>query len=192
MTRNEKDFVVKPNDNDSQDTLLLSLLKNDDKDAFDLIFRKYYQPLCAYAYRVVSMHDAEEVVQDLLLWMWQNRAKLNIKMSLRAYLYQSVRLNCIKRLQSKKAQRRRETIYWELTYTDVEEGDYNIEELLSLVHTAISKLPETYKEAFIKHRFRGSSYQEIAEDLGISSKTVDYRISRALKLLRSELKKYFQ
>ena len=67
---------------------------------------------------------------------------------------------------------------------------YQIEELTKRIHTTIAELPESYREAFIMHRFRDMSYKEIAQTLNTSTKTVDYRIQQALKLLRKELKEF--
>lgn len=70
-------------------------------------------------------------------------------------------------------------------------ADCQIENLLEMIQIAINKLPEKYKEAFVLHRFHDCTYQEIAEKLNISPKTVDYRIRQALKILREEFKEYF-
>ena len=67
---------------------------------------------------------------------------------------------------------------------------YQIEELTKRIKEAIDKLPESYRESFVMHRFQNMSYKEIGTQLGISHKTVDYRIQQALKLLRIELKDY--
>ena len=67
---------------------------------------------------------------------------------------------------------------------------YLIEELTIRIQEAVETLPESYKEAFVMHRFKNMSYKEIAEILGVSPKTVDYRIQQALKQLRVDLKDY--
>ena len=67
---------------------------------------------------------------------------------------------------------------------------YQVEELTQRIKNAIATLPESYREAFVMHRFRDMSYKEIAEILGVSPKTVDYRIQQALKQLRVDLKDY--
>ena len=67
---------------------------------------------------------------------------------------------------------------------------YQITELRELLKKAINKLPDSYRQAFVMHRFQHMSYKDIAEQVGVSSKTIDYRIQQALKILRKELKDY--
>ena len=69
-------------------------------------------------------------------------------------------------------------------------GKTGIEELAKRIEDAVAALPESYREAFVMHRFRDMSYKEIAETLGVSPKTIDYRIQQALKQLRVDLKDY--
>lgn len=176
-----------------QDELYLSLLKDGDKDAFNAIFHRYYKPLCIYAYRFVTFEDVEEIVQDIFLWLWQNHETLFIHTNLSAFLYKSVHLKCLTKVAQNTAKKRRETLYWEKyikdTYSDV--SNYQMEELIKDIHAAINRLPDKYREAFVLHRFHDYTYKDIAEKLNISPKTVDYRIQKALALLREDLKEYF-
>ncbi len=176
-----------------QDELNLSLLRNGDKEAFNAIFHKYYKPLCVYAYQFVTFEDVEEIVQDLFLWIWQNREALFIHTSLSAFLYKSVHLKCLTRIEQNSAKRRRENLYWKKYIQDdyTETSPYQVEELVKNIHEAINQLPDKYREAFVLHRFHDCTYKEIAIKLNISAKTVDYRIQKALVLLRKDLKDYF-
>lgn len=172
---------------------LLSRLNNGDRKAFNYIFYKYYKPLCAYAYRFIGLSDAEETVQDLLLWLWQNHETFMIRSTLSSYLFHSVYLRCLSRIKQNTVKKRAETLYWQRYYKEM---PYNIEEfqadeLLQRIHKAIEHLPESYRKAFVMHKFENCSYKEIAEKMNVSSKTVDYRIQQALKLLREDLKEYF-
>ncbi|MFA6873451.1 MAG: sigma-70 family RNA polymerase sigma factor, partial [Bacteroidaceae bacterium] len=81
--------------------------------------------------------------------------------------------------------------YKEMLQLFDETDAYTIEELERNIKSAISQLPDSYKEAFTMHRFKQMSYKEIAEALNVSAKTVDYRIQQALKILRLKLKEYF-
>ena len=181
---------MKPN-RTREEILLLSKLQQGDKKAFNALFRKYYPTLCAYAHRFVDLVDAEEIVQDVMLWLWENREILLIESSLSQYLLKMIYHRALNRIAQKEVKYRADTLFYEKNQAMIYDVDfYQIEELTKLIHTAIAALPESYREAFIMHRFKDMSYKEIAELLNISTKTVDYRIQQALKLLRKELKEF--
>ena len=174
-----------------EEILLLSKLQQGDKKAFNTLFRKYYPTLCAYAHRFVDLEDAEEIVQDVMLWLWENREILLIESSLSQYLLKMIYHRALNRIAQKEVKYRADTLFYEKNQAMIYDVDfYQIEELTKRIHTAIAALPESYREAFIMHRFKDMSYKEIAELLNISTKTVDYRIQQALKLLRKELKEF--
>lgn len=175
----------------SQDNLLLSAIQKGDKKAFDTLFRKYYPILCAYGHRFVDLEDAEEIVQDSLLWLWENRGILMIETALNSYLFKMVYRRSLNKLEHIDAAQRADTRFYEEMQGMLQDTDfYQIEELTKRIKEAIAVLPESYREAFVMHRFREMSYKEIAEALGVSPKTVDYRIQQALKQLRTDLKDY--
>lgn len=89
------------------------------------------------------------------------------------------------------ATQRADTRFYEEMQEMLQDTDYyQIEELTKRIEDAVAALPESYREAFVMHRFRDMSYKEIAETLGVSPKTIDYRIQQALKQLRMDLKDY--
>ena len=174
-----------------EDKQLLSAIRIADKNAFAFLFKKYYPILCAYGNKFIELKDAEEIVQDVMLWLWENRTTLQIETSLSQYLFRSVYHRAMNRLESKQAQNRADTLFYEQMQEMLQDTDYyQIEELTKRIKEAIDKLPESYRESFVMHRFQNMSYKEIGTQLGISHKTVDYRIQQALKLLRIELKDY--
>ena len=77
----------------SESNFLLSAIQRGDQKAFDALFRRYYPALCAYGHRFVDLEDAEEIVQDSLLWIWENRENLFIETSLSSYLFKMTPLN---------------------------------------------------------------------------------------------------
>ena len=181
---------MKPN-RTKEDILLLSQLQQGDKKAFNTLFRRYYPIVCAYAHRFVDLEDAEEIVQDVMLWLWENREILLIESSLSQYLLKMIYHRSLNRIAQKEVKYRADTLFYEKSQAMIYDVDfYQIEELTKRIHTAIAELPESYREAFIMHRFRNMSYKEIAQTLNTSTKTVDYRIQQALKLLRKELKEF--
>lgn len=175
----------------TEDSFLLLEMQNGNRRAFDRLFQKYYSILCAYCYRYVSLQDAEDIVQDVMLWMWENRDKMRIDYSLKQYLFASVyRRSMTKIEQDKTSQRILETYHEDMLATLCDMDVFQINELSKHIRQAIEQLPPAYKEAFVMHRFHKLSYKDIAEKLNVSPKTVDYRIQQSLKILRVQLKDY--
>ena len=177
----------------SNNDFLLSAVQHGDLKAFDTLFRRYYPMLCAYGHRFVELEDAEEIVEDSLLWIWENRETLVIESSLNSYLFKMVYRRALNKLAHIDATQRADTRFYEEMQEMLQDTDYyQVEELTRRIEEAIAALPESYREAFVMHRFRDMSYKEIAETLGVSPKTIDYRIQQALKQLRTDLKDYLQ
>ena len=161
-----------------EDNQLFQAIKGGDRKAFDILFLRYYPILCAYAKQFVDLEDGKEIVQDVMVWFWEN-------------LFKSVRNRCltlINRNEIKKRIHEKIQVYMEQLHEDPD--FYIVEELAGKIEAAISRLPESYKEAFKLNRFQNMTYNEIAQKLGVSPKTVDYKIQQALKILRHELKEY--
>ena len=175
----------------SDNDFLLSAVQRGDQKAFDTLFRRYYPMLCAYGHRFVELEDAEEIVEDSLLWIWENRETLVIESSLNSYLFKMVYRRALNKLAHIDATQRADTRFYEEMQEMLQDTDYyQIEELAKRIEDAVAALPESYREALVMHRFRDMSYKEIAETLGVSPKTIDYRIQQALKQLRVDLKDY--
>lgn len=175
----------------SEDTSLLFAIQKGDRNAFDSLFQKYYPILCTYCYRFVRLEDAEEIVQDVMLWLWENRKRPIIEYSLKQYLFRAVFNRSMTRIAQNEVKQRADEAYHQRMLDMLQDVDvYLINELSKHIQKAIDELPPSYKEAFIMHRFRDLSYKEIAEILNVSPKTVDYRIQQALKILRVQLKDY--
>lgn len=175
----------------SDNDFLLSAVQRGDQKAFDTLFRRYYPMLCAYGHRFVELEDAEEIVEDSLLWIWENRETLVIESSLNSYLFKMVYRRALNKLAHIDATQRADTRFYEEMQEMLQDTDYyQVEELTKRIEEAVAALPESYREAFVMHRFRDMSYKEIAETLGVSPKTIDYRIQQVLKQLRVDLKDY--
>lgn len=175
----------------TEERFLLSAMQNGDLKAYGVLFRRYYPMLCAYATRFVELKDAEEIVQDVMLWLWETRETQNFDTSLSQYLFKTVYHRSINRLVHHQSRRRADTLFYENMQEMLQDTDYyQFEELQRKIREAIDALPPAYREAFMMHRFDNKSYKEIAELLQVSPKTVDYRIQQALKQLRIALKDY--
>ena len=175
-----------------------------DEQAFDTVYKQYYRGLCAFASQYVTVPESEEIVQDVMMWLWENRKSLVADMSLKSLLFTIVRnkcLNTISHIQVK--QQVHERLYAKFQ-EQFENPDFYIGELMALASKAIRELPDEYRKAFEAirelpdeyrkafemNRFEEMTYNEIAERTGVSPKTIAYRISQALKILRTKLKDY--
>lgn len=175
----------------SEDTSLLFAMQKGDRKAFDKLFQKYYPILCTYGYRFVRLEDAEEIVQDIMLWLWENREAPFIEYSLKQYLFKSVYHRSMTRIVQNEVKLRVDTAFHDRMFGKLEDVDvFQINEMSKHIQQAINELPESYKEAFVMNRFQNLSYKEVAEILNVSPKTVDYRIQQSLKILRVKLKDY--
>lgn len=179
-------------DGNFEDEKLLQGIKNNDKKAFDNLFRKYYPMLCAYAKRFVSITDAEEIVQDTMLWIYEHRNESIIHTSLSQYLFRMTYHRCLNCIAQREIHKKIENAYYNHQPLFDNFNYYQIKDLMQHIEKAVNELPEKYREAFILHRFKGLSYKEIAELYQVSTKTVDYRILQALKYLRISLKDYIE
>lgn len=174
-----------------EDITLLLNIKQGDEQAFNKLFRKYYPMLCAYGHKFINLADAEECAQETMLWLWNNREVLIIQSSLSHYLFTSIHNRALNMINKKENKNFAENYFFQEMQTLATETDfYQLKELSEHIQRAIASLPPSYREAFVMHRFKNMSYKEIATHLNVSSKTIDYRIQQALKILRAELKDY--
>ena len=133
----------------------------------------------------------EEVIQDLFCKLWFRREELVINSSLKSYLYKAAVNHSINYIRHQEMQRK----YFDFVGFEVDEisgGSHTDSdgELSGLVQKALMELPGKRREIFEMSRFDGMKYHEIAEKLGISIKTVEAQVSRALEFMRKYLKEY--
>ena len=171
------------------------------KENFDSIYINNFSRLFLFAKEYVLFdEEAENIVQDIFLMLWEKREALRVDVSLTAYLFTLVKNKCIDVLRHQRV----EQMYSENVkheYNEelnvklfaLESFDHNFsseEDIETLLRNAIDKLPERCRLIFIKSRIEGKKYKEIAEELNLSVNTVEGQISIALKKLREELKDY--
>ena len=172
-------------------TKLVQLLKAGDSNAFDTLYREYYKGLCGFASKYVDITEAEEIVQDVMLWLWENKATLNPDFSLKALLFKMVKNRCLNEITHIKIKQTVHDKLYDKFNDSFEDPDFYIEqELIQLIDKAVTHLPTDYREAFVMNRYQELTYQEIAERSGVSAKTIAYRITQSLKKLRISLKDY--
>ncbi|MFV0378029.1 MAG: RNA polymerase sigma-70 factor [Mangrovibacterium sp.] len=177
--------------NTQTDLQLFSKLLGDDEQAFSELFHRYYSVLCAFVFRYLGDEAAtEELVQELFVRMWEKRKQLTIQTSVKSYLYRAVKNELINRKNHEKVEQKYRKL---LQQDEIELGAEQVlpePGLMRKIEASIESLPPKRKEIFRLSREKGLSYREIAEQLGISVKTVEAQMGQALKQLREDLKDY--
>ena len=168
---------------------LLERLRQGDTAAFDAIFRTWYGPLVGTAERMLRDRAvAEELVQDVMLELWRRRESLAADGSAQAYLFQATRNRVLNHLRHLKIEQRSEPeVQSEVASTPHADAAVVQEELDVAVQRAVQALPDRCREVFELSRVHGLKYAEIAKSLGISVKTVEAQMGKALRLLRERL-----
>ena len=164
-----------------------------DKSAFSIIFAYYYADLVMFACTFLKdKQEAEEVVQDMFIRLWENRQALFITTSLKSFLLKSVQNKCIDTIRHLKIMDKYQMLVRDnpLLFENDTENYLLHSELENDLNKALRKFPEEISQVFIQSRFNGFTYHEIADQLKISVRTVEVRMGKALALLRDELKDY--
>lgn len=172
-------------------------LQKGEKKAYEAVYNEFFGVL--YHLCLNYIHDArvsEEIVQDTFLKIWEIRETLNEQVNIRNFLYTITKNNCLNYLRNQKISlKHQENIKYlemQFNYEALEKlGNYlQFEELRNKIEEAVDMLPAEIRETFRLSRFEELSYREIADKQVISIKTVEARISKALRILRVELKDY--
>jgi len=174
--------------------VLVNKLMEGDSSAFENIFSAYYKDLVVFALRYTNdLNSAEEIVQDTFVKIWEEHGSIKITVSLRSYLMKVVKNDFLDRLRHKKIVQNHNVFVQENSpLFENETENYLLQsELQEQIDEALQKLPDEIAETFRMNRFKGMKYREIAEMYGISERTVEARIGKALHMLRLYLKDYF-
>lgn len=161
--------------------------------AFEEVFRNEYKPLCFYAIKFVKDLDtARELVQESFLQLWEKRETIEPEKSVRSYLYTSVHNRCLNHLRNNSKFSADLLEAESHNVTSVAETHHRIEtgELQARINAAIDKMPEKCREIFVLNRFENLKYNDIAQKLSISVKTVEGQMSKALQIMRTHLADY--
>ena len=174
--------------------LLAERIKQGDEQAFELLFRKYFFRLYGYARKFLDDTDqAKEIVQEVFARIWEGREDIDPEASMKAYIFKithNLSLNKLKRL---KVETKYTEIYKLVYLENYELSPHDsllVKELEENIRQAIKTLPVECQKIFRLSRQEGLKYREIAGKLNISEKTVEAQITKALRMIRIELKDY--
>jgi len=183
--------IMSENSTEQDDMLFFNSLKKGEEWAFKKLFDVYYRKMVAYANKYLEDLDlSRSVVQDTFVMLYEKRDEINIHTSFNSHLYQTVRNRCLNIIKRNKMALEHHQHILE-TKNDFEEQFDNLEytELENCISKAIESLPPQCKKIFKMNRFDGIGNQNIADELNLSKRTVETQISKALKIIRSELSK---
>lgn len=178
--------------NKLEDEHLVTLLHEGKVSAFEEIYRRYWYKLFGIAYHQTGVHEeAEELVQEVFLSLWNRRAAVVIR-NLNLYLTLAVKNQVYDYIKSQISYRKYQEylIFQEINQHNATDEIVNFTELFDAVEKALSSLPEKSAEVFRRSRFENQSVKEIAGSLNLSEKAVEYHITKSLKFLKENLKTF--
>ncbi len=166
------------------------LITDEGIQGFEAVFKTHFKSLHAYACTMLRDEAlAEETVQQVFCRLWEKREQISITQSATAYLYRSVHNECLNHLKHEKVK----AAYRQFASQRAEDsslaahGKLQLGELQQHIDQALQSLPEQCRTIFQMSRFEELRYMDIAERLGISVKTVENQMGKALRLMREKL-----
>ena len=173
---------------------LISRIKEGDESAFRIVFDLYSSKLYAFSYRFLKEKEpCQEVVQDVFLNLWINRAKLDTQYPIAPYLYTITRrltLNVLRHVATSQSAMNKMWLNVKKVSNETEQEVF-LDDLSRFTEQVLSKMPKQQQLIFRMSRHQELSYDEIAEELNISRNTVKNHLVAALKTLRTQLNKAF-
>jgi len=168
---------------------------------FSRIYSIYFPKMVRFAQNyVVSQEEAQNIVQDLFLYLWEHRDTLNAASNLNAFLFTLTKNRCIdfyrqnrrlnRIIESLDSLQERELLLKMEALIQFDEKMFSTQEIEDILNNAVNNLPEKCREIFILSRMEGLKHEEIAKKLNISVNTVQNHISKALRKLKTELKDF--
>ncbi|NBC02944.1 MAG: RNA polymerase sigma-70 factor [Bacteroidetes bacterium] len=180
------------NNNNHDDQFWIENIQSGDERAFEILFKKYYLPLTRFVWRYVSSKAiAEELIQELFTILWEKRDEwdMDTEKSIRSYLYKSARNLALNHIKHHEIKDKYDSEWMEqkenpeINFRD----EYREERIRKAIAQAIEELPPRGKMTYKLHRYDGLTYQEIADVMDVSVKTVESQMTRTLKTLRERL-----
>jgi len=175
------------------DYVVFRKIKEGDVKTFEKVFRLYYTSLYRYAFSITGRKDiSEEAVQDVFYNIWRDREQIQIRGSIKNYLFGAVKNHSLRYLEHERVQ----VQYQEKVLNDSLDTELSPHELLeykeleTVVTNILNKLPDRRRQIFLLHRIEGKKQKEIADYYAISLKTVEAEMTKAYQSLRQGVEKW--
>ncbi|QSW89389.1 MULTISPECIES: RNA polymerase sigma-70 factor [Flavobacterium] len=187
------------NHNHSFELNLFHSFKGGDETAYAFFYDKYFRRIQSFSFQFIYDQDeAENLAQEALLHLWQNRENIESINGIQAFLFTYAKSKCLNLIRHKKVKDKfkNDLLNHKERELDIEIlnsiqfDTLELTELERIIQQSISDLPPKTREIFIKKRFENKKNAEIAEELGISLKAVEAHMTKALKILKSKLSDY--
>lgn len=177
-----------------EELFIFNRMVDGDKEAFRFFFDRYYTDLCNFVN--IYIRDStisEEIVQDIYVYFWEKKRKINIESSVRSYLMRASKNKSLNYIRNEKIKL---NIYEKLSRAtevseDMPDNILDANQLRKIIDESVNQLPEKCREVYLLAKSKNMSYKEIAGELGISLKTVENHMGKALKRLRKTLMPYY-
>lgn len=169
---------------------ILDILKKNERDAFQILFARYYDNLLLYCYHILGdLEAAEDIVQDCFVYLWNSKRLNSFSGDLEHFIFKIVKNHSLQFLKEHKRKSAVQEVSSEEIPVDTsivaEEGQSEVE----LLYDTIGRLPEKCRQVFLLACLNDKTYQQIADELGISVNTVKTQMKTSLRFLRENLHK---
>jgi RNA polymerase sigma-70 factor (ECF subfamily) len=174
-----------------QDHQLLPLLRSGSQEAYEILFKRYYKLLCLQAALfLMDEAEAEDLVIELFIDIWDKKIYRKIEHSFKSYIYQAVRNRCINVSRKQKLIQQKKEKYNEYREKEIELTRIEQRELAAHINDTLLEFPAQRLRAFKLIYMEEKRYQEVADEMGLSINTVKTHLKLALKVLRNKLEKF--
>ena len=173
-----------------EDRLISSLRKNE-REVYSWLFDQYFERLFSFAVHIVFREDvANDIVQEVFINLYEKSSQLNYELSLKTYLFNSVRNRCFNYLRDRKVEDRRMNLYAEACIWSDNMDWVEEEDVLKKIQELMQELPEKCREICQKRFLEGKRIEEIAQELRMTESTVRVQLHRGIKKLRQHFMEY--
>jgi RNA polymerase sigma-70 factor (ECF subfamily) len=171
-----------------EDSRLIALLREGDPLSFEILFQKYYVRFYNFVFNLTkNSQAAEDIIQNVFMKIWINRASLRPDQSIHNYIYVLSKREMLNHIRDRKAYVQVERLVMaEQPSEEVTDQSMSLKELDESIRRFIADMPEQRRKVFLLSRYRGLTNKEIAEMMGLSVRTVDRHINLALTSLKKE------